>query len=526
MAGSNGRGYFSLFDWLRKNALVCATAGGVLLGALLGSLIRLGNPSSQTIMLLSFPGELLMHMLKMMIIPLIFSSLISGLAQLDPKQSGRVGSLAVIYYFATTAIAVITGIVLVLALHPGNPEHHKDLSNGREIKRVSTVDTLLDLIRNMFPENIVQATMQQMETTVQIVNKTIPGRDPIRYKPVYKDGMNILGIIVFCISFGIVISQLGERGRIMVEFFGVLDLAIMKLVSLIMWYSPLGITCLIMGKILEVDDISNTFRSLAMYTITVLSGLAIHSLISLPLLFFLLTRQNPFIFMRGLLQAWVTALGTASSSATLPISFRCLEENLGIDRRVTRFVLPVGATINMDGTALYEAVATIFIAQMNNVQLTFGQVVTVSLTATLASIGAASVPSAGLVTMLLVLTAVGLPVKDVSLIIAVDWFLDRIRTSINVLGDAFGAGIVYHYAKEDLAKADAEHARKILEQNDALMITGEKGRRSTFMVHNDDQQLQLLNSNRHGGYEPVPSSEEPTAVTRISDPSTNNNNHP
>uniref|UniRef100_A0A915PEY1 Amino acid transporter n=1 Tax=Meloidogyne floridensis TaxID=298350 RepID=A0A915PEY1_9BILA len=425
MAGSNGRGYFSLLDWLRKNALVCATAGGVLLGALLGSLIRLGNPSSQTIMLLSFPGELLMHMLKMMIIPLIFSSLISGLAQLDPKQSGRV------------SIAVITGIVLVLALHPGNPEHHKDLSNGREIKRVSTVDTLLDLIRNMFPENIVQATMQQMETTVQVVNKTIPGRDPIRYKPVYKDGMNILGIIVFCISFGIVISQLGERG------------------------------------------------------LTVLSGLAIHSLISLPLLFFLLTRQNPFIFMRGLLQAW------ASSSATLPISFRCLEENLGIDRRVTRFVLPVGATINMDGTALYEA----------------------------ASIGAASVPSAGLVTMLLVLTAVGLPVKDVSLIIAVD--CDRIRTSINVLGDAFGAGIVYHYAKKDLAKADAEHARKILEQNDALMIAGEKGRRSTFMVHNDDQQLQLLNSNRHG-YEPVPSSEEPTAVTRTSDPSTttNNNNHP
>uniref|UniRef100_A0A914YII7 Amino acid transporter n=1 Tax=Panagrolaimus superbus TaxID=310955 RepID=A0A914YII7_9BILA len=165
--------------------------------------------------------------------------------------------------------------------------------------------------------------------------------------------------------------------------------------------------------------------------------------------------------MRGLLQAWVTALGTASSSATLPMTFRCLEENLGVDRRVTRFVLPVGATINMDGTALYEAVAAIFIAQMNGVNLSLGQVVTVSLTATLASIGAASVPSAGLVTMLLVLTAVGLPVNDVSLIVAVDWLLDRFRTSINVIGDAFGAGIVDHYCKEQFAQHDLEHNRHL-----------------------------------------------------------------
>uniref|UniRef100_A0A183BUK9 Amino acid transporter n=1 Tax=Globodera pallida TaxID=36090 RepID=A0A183BUK9_GLOPA len=464
----------AVLQWLRKNALVGATLVAVLLGALLGSIVRLGNPSSQTIMLLTFPGEILMHMLKMMIIPLIVSSLISGLAQLDAKQSGRVGSLAVAYYLATTAIAVVTGIILVLCLHPGNPENHRAIVSTRELKRVSTVDTFLDLIRNMFPENIVQATMQQMETTyVFDVNNTDV---PVKYKPVYKDGMNILGVIVFCISFGIVISQLGERARIMVDFFAVLDLVIMRLVSIIMWYSPIGICCLIMGRILEVEDMSNTARSLAMYSVTVLLGLAIHSLFSLPLLFFVLTRQNPFVFMRGLLQAWVTALGTASSAATLPITFRCLEENLGVDRRVTRFVLPVGATINMDGTALYEAVATIFIgyikylelvkkirkisAQMNNVHLSFGQVVTVSLTATLASIGAASVPSAGLVTMLLVLTAVGLPVNDVSLIIAVDWFLDRIRTSINVLGDAFGAGIVYHFTKDDLAKADAEHHKR------------------------------------------------------------------
>jgi len=260
-----------------------------------------------------------------------------------------------------------------------------------------------------------------------------------------------------------VVSQLGEQGRLMVEFFAIMDAVIMKLVMYVMWYSPIGIMCLIMGRILEIRDLGDTARMLAMYMVTVLTGLAIHALITLPGLFFLLTKKNPFVFMRGLLQAWVTALGTASSSATLPMTFRCLEETLGIDRRVTRYVLPVGATINMDGTALYEAVAAIFIAQMNGVELTMVQVITVSLTATLASIGAASVPSAGLVTMLLVLTAVGLPVKDVSLIVAVDWLLDRIRTSINVLGDAFGAGIVHHFCKDELAIADAEH-RLLLEQ--------------------------------------------------------------
>ncbi|KAI6230382.1 Excitatory amino acid transporter 2 [Aphelenchoides fujianensis] len=460
--------------WLRKNLLLVATIAAVLIGALLGFIIRTQKPSPHTVVLLSFPGELLMHMLKMMILPLIISSLISGLAQMDAKQSGRMGSYAVIYYFITTMLAVITGIILVLTIHPGDPTIKQDLGTDTEGQQVSTIDTFLDLIRNMFPENIVQATFQQVQTKyVRVRPKVVKKNDTatlallnsgaldyLKPSVEYTAGMNVLGIIIFCIAFGIIVSQLGDEARIMIEFFSALDQVIMKLVSYIMCYSPIGIMCLIMGKILEIHDLAETARMLAMYMFTVLFGLALHALITLPLVFFVLTKKNPYTFMRGLLQAWITALGTASSSATLPLTFRCLEENLGVDRRVTRFVLPIGATINMDGTALYEAVAAIFIAQMNGVHLSMGQVFTVSLTATLASIGAASVPSAGLVTMLLVLTAVGLPVKDVSLIVAVDWLLDRIRTSINVLGDAFGAGIVHHFVKDQLALADAEHHRR------------------------------------------------------------------
>nr|CAD7425216.1 unnamed protein product [Timema monikensis] len=270
-------------------------------------------------------------------------------------------------------------------------------------------------------------------------------------------------MIVFCLAFGLLAGQMGPKGRLMVDFFVVLNDIIMKLVGVVMWYSPFGILCLIAGKIMSIENLATTAQQLGLYMITVILGLMIHAIITLPGIYFFFTRKNPAVFFQGMLQAWVTALGTASSAATLPVTFQCLEENNMIDKRVTRFVVAVGATVNMDGTALYEAVAAIFIAQMNGIPLGIGEVITVSLTATLASIGAASIPSAALITMLLVLSALGLPTEDISLLFAVDWLLDRIRTSINVLGDGFGAGIVYHLSKDELDKMDAERNVDLIE---------------------------------------------------------------
>ncbi|XP_072261291.1 excitatory amino acid transporter 1-like isoform X2 [Pyxicephalus adspersus] len=289
------------------------------------------------------------------------------------------------------------------------------------------------------------------------------------------NGVNALGLVVFSIGFGLVIGNMKEKGRALKEFFDCLNEAIMRLVAIIIWYAPIGILFLISGKILEMDDLLVMGGQLGMYTITVIIGLLIHALIVLPLLFFIVTRRNPWPFIAGLLQALVTALGTSSSSATLPITFKCLEENNGVDKRVTRFVLPVGATINMDGTALYEALAAIFIAQVNNYELNFGQIITISITATAASIGAAGIPQAGLVTMVIVLTSVGLPTEDITLIIAVDWFLDRLRTTTNVLGDSLGAGIVEHLSRHELQKQDAELGNSVLEESEKsyhLICTG------------------------------------------------------
>uniref|UniRef100_A0A3B3Y7D9 Amino acid transporter n=1 Tax=Poecilia mexicana TaxID=48701 RepID=A0A3B3Y7D9_9TELE len=399
---------------------------------------------------------------------LVVGLLLTGVAALDSEVSGKIGLRAVIYYFSTTIIAVILGIILVMTIKPGVSQEAENIDRAGTTPNVTTVDTLLDLLRNMFPENLVQACFQQVShflhsfhTFPQMLQNILnlfhhhAINITREYKIVgaYSDGINVLGLIVFCVAFGLVIGKMGDKGRILLEFFDALNEATMKLVQIIMCYMPFGILFLIAAKIIEVED-WEIFRKMGLYMVTVLSGLAIHATICLPFIFFIIVRKNPYTFTLGMAQALVTALMISSSSATLPVTFRCAEENNRIDKRITRFVLPVGATINMDGTALYEAVAAIFIAQLNDYPLDVGQIVTISITATVASIGAAGVPNAGLVTMVIVLTAVGLPASDVTLIVAVDWLLDRFRTMINVLGDAYGAGIVQKLSKRELERMD------------------------------------------------------------------------
>ncbi|XP_072100300.1 excitatory amino acid transporter 4 isoform X1 [Mobula birostris] len=485
----------SVQSFLKRNAFVVLTIFAVILGIILGFTLRPYKLSYREIKYFSFPGELLMRMLQMLVLPLIVSSLVSGMAALDSKASGKMGVRAVVFYMTTTIIAVFIGIVMVMIIHPGKGSK-VDLHREGKIEQVQAADAFMDLIRNMFPPNLVEACFKQYKTnynTRQILKSTSPSinlttitepsiidnvTDAVKKLqemmvseeviPVAgsSNAVNALGLVVFAIGFGLVIGNMKQQGRALKEFFDSLNEAIMRLVAIIIWYAPIGILFLIAGKIIEMKDLSVMGGQLGMYTVTVIIGLLIHALVVLPLLYFIVTRKNPWIFIGGILQALITALGTSSSSATLPITFKCLEENNGVDKRVTRFVLPVGATINMDGTALYEALAAIFIAQVNNYDLNFGQIITISITATAASIGAAGIPQAGLVTMVIVLTSVGLPTEDITLIIAVDWFLDRLRTTTNVLGDSLGAGIVEHLSRHELHTEDTEVGNSVIEENE------------------------------------------------------------
>ncbi|XP_028313633.1 excitatory amino acid transporter 1-like isoform X2 [Gouania willdenowi] len=376
-----------------RNSFVIFTVAAVIIGIILGFSLRPYHFSYREIKFFSFPGELLMRMLQMLVLPLLVSSLITGIAALDSRASGKMGMRAVVYYTTTTVIAVFIGIIMVLIIHPGKGSKD-EFTKPQQIEQVSAADAFLDLIRNMFPPNLVEACTKQFKTQyvkriIQVkitVNDSIlmlNGSDEITEEemipvPGAVSGINALGLVVFSMCFGLIIGSMGEQGKPLKDFFDCLNEAIMRLVAIIMWYAPIGILFLIAGKIVEMEDISAMGGQLGMYTVTVICGLLIHAVLVLPTLYFIITRKNPLVFMAGLLQALITALGTSSSSATLPVTFKCLEENNKVDKRVTRFVLPVGATINMDGTALYEALAAIFIAQVNDYDLNFGQILTIS----------------------------------------------------------------------------------------------------------------------------------------------------
>uniref|UniRef100_H2MAN5 Amino acid transporter n=1 Tax=Oryzias latipes TaxID=8090 RepID=H2MAN5_ORYLA len=472
-------------DYCKRNGLLTLSVFAVVTGCVLGFSLRTLNLSTQAKIYFAFPGELLMRMLKMLILPLITSSLMSGLSAMDTKASGRLGVLTITYYLWTTFIAVIVGIVLVLIIHPGTGSE-KDGHHASTGPVMTSADALnLDCVYYFFYMSLMLLSFQYRTDLVPIIQNSdekesqvnyvyvmpdyhnpqlghpvfleITPAPDIKYKivPSTSKGMNVLGIVIFSATMGLLLGKMGERGLPLVNVCQCINECVMKIINAAMWYFPFGIVFLVAGKILDMHDPAHLGEKLGMYFITVLAGLFVHGLILLPLFYFFFTRKNPFVYIRGLLQALVIALATSSSSATLPITMKCLLENCGVDRQIARFVLPVGATINMDGTALYEAVAAIFIAQVNDHELDFGQLVTVSITATAASIGAAGIPQAGLVTMVIVLTSVGLPPADISLIVAIDWVLDRFRTMINVLGDALAAGIMAHLCKKDFEKSVA-----------------------------------------------------------------------
>lgn len=464
----------------KENVLLIALIVFMIVGAVMGVGLQSYSLTPRQIMYLDFPGYLFMRMLKMLILPLVASSIIAGLASLDMRSSGRIGGLSMAYYLVTTLLAVFLGIILAVSIRPGERGTSKEdiaTVSSESSSRISvTEDKILDLIRNGFPDNLVTSTFEQTETVYTELkgcnvssnsteclkaDQMTRGNDTIFFAfsvTTRKGGMNILGILVFCIAFGIMLSKMAERAKPLVDFFKALSEASMMLVGLVIWYSPLGICFLIAAKIAEMSDLVAVVEKLGYYVITVLAGLAIHGFVTLPLIYLVAVRKNPFAYMKGCLEALFTAFATASSSATLPVTIRNLEENNHVDNRVSRFVLPVGATINMDGTALYEAAAALFIAQLNGMNLSVGEIITTSVTATVASIGAAGVPSAGLVTMIIVLNAIGLPDTDVAYILAVDWLLDRFRTMINVWGDAAGAGIVQHFCQRQLQDGDAAAA--------------------------------------------------------------------
>ena len=253
--------------------------------------------------------------------------------------------------------------------------------------------------------------------------------------------LKIMPVILFSLLLGGVLTTMGDKAKGAIETFQVLNSAVLKIISWVLVISPFGVFALLAMKF-GPSDLQDELFKILKYAMTVIVGLLIHAVIILPAILYFVGKKSPLQYFRGMIASLSTAFATASSSATLPITLECVEENNGVPNKVASFVLPLGATINMDGTALYEAVAAMFIAQAFGYDLTISQQIMIVLTANLAAIGAAGIPSAGLVTMIMVLQSVDLPVEGIGIIFAIDWFLDRWRTTVNVWGDAVGAAVI------------------------------------------------------------------------------------
>ncbi|CAL4113518.1 unnamed protein product, partial [Meganyctiphanes norvegica] len=457
--------------FFKKNLLPILTVLSIFLGVALGLTLRHTSHerwNEREVMYVGYFGELYLRALKGMIIPLIVSSITASIGKLDLGLSKKIGLRAVSYYIATTVIAVIMGIVLVTSIHPGTGSEKGSLKMGGK-SEVYTPDILMDLPRNIFPSNIIQAAFETYKTSmippdmevnsthiaylIKKYNLTEEDLPPVyewSIKGGYVRSTNIMGLLVFAAALGVALSKLGEKGKPLLDVFQAFSDASMVITGWIIWLSPIGILSLIASMMVKISDFSVMLGQVGMFVITVLLGITIHGLIVLPGIYMLLTRKLPFRFVANMGQAFMTAFATASAAATLPVTMNCLEGLNKVDPRITRFVLPIGTTINMDGTALYEAVAVIFLAQVRGLALSMGQIITVSITSTMASIGAAAIPGAGVVAMVMVLDVVGLPAEDLSLIIAVDWFVDRCRTTLNILSDSLGSGVVFELSKADL----------------------------------------------------------------------------
>ena len=371
-------------------------------------------------------GKIFLNLLTMMVVPLVMASVMSGIIGLgDIRKLGRPGGLAVTYYLMTTVLAVIVGLIMVNLIQPGVGVDQTTLdaslaegqvsTAGREDADLGTI--LRGLVLMLFTDNLIGSAAKT----------------------------SLLPLIFFSIIFAGMLTTMGTRVQALTEIIVQINEALLSFILLLMKLAPFGIFCLVTARFGEAQaggNLGAVLQQTGAYFGTVLAGLGVHAFLTLPLILWIFTRRNPFRFMYQMSQALLTAFSTASSTATLPITMNCAVEKAKVSKQSSDFVLPLGATINMDGTALYEAAAAIFIAQAIGFELTITSQLVIAVTATMAAIGAAGIPEAGLVTMVIVLNAVGLPVEYIGLILSVDWLLDRFRTAVNVFGDSLGSAVV------------------------------------------------------------------------------------
>ena len=408
------------------------------LAAVVGAVAQLWLPGAQPFLLSSmeFLGAMFMNALKMLIVPLVMSSIIVGVANIGGGDDiGRLGGRTILFYVLTTLAAVIVGLVLVNLVQPGLVDGEPaqellaleaDTSDVEQSVGGRGLGDIVEIFVRMIPPNIIQAAANGQ----------------------------MLGIIFFAILFGYFMTRVGhEYAEPLFKFWDGVFQVMMKMTDLVMRFAPVGVFGLIGAVILKLDfaDIREFLVVLLTYAAVVAVALIVHLVVVLPLFVRFVARVRPYGMFPAMAPALLTAFSTSSSSATLPITMDCIEENAGVSRKIASFVLPLGATVNMNGTALYECVSAIFLAQAYGLELTFTTQFVIVITALVTSIGVAGVPSASLIAIAIILQTIGLPLEAIGVLFVFDRLLDMARTAVNIFGDACCALIVARHEGEETA---------------------------------------------------------------------------
>lgn len=407
----------------KKLSLTSKIFIGLIAGVICGVIFNLFVPASyvrDTIIIDGICyviGNGFIKLMKMLVVPLVFCSLVCGASAIgDTKTLGKVGGKTIAFYLATTAIAVTVAISVATLIKPGIGLNMNliEAENVTVAEKTSAVDTLLDII----PDNPFSSLANG----------------------------NMLQVIVFALIVGILLAKMGERAELVANFFSQFNDLMMEMTNLVMSFAPIGVFFMLTRTFANLGF--DAFIPLLKYMGSVVLGLGVQCFVVYMILLFVFTRLNPFMFIKKFFPVMAFAFSTSTSNATIPLNIETLEEKIGVSRKVSSFTIPLGATINMDGTSIMQGVAVVFAAQAYGVNLGISGYLTVIATATLASIGTAGIPSVGLVTLTMVFSAVGLPVEAITLIMGIDRILDMLRTAVNVTGDAVCTTVVAYQNKD------------------------------------------------------------------------------
>ena len=407
----------------KKLSLTSKIFIGLIAGVICGVIFNLFVPASyvrDTIIIDGICyviGNGFIKLMKMLVVPLVFCSLVCGASAIgDTKTLGKVGGKTIAFYLATTAIAVTVAISVAALIKPGIGLNMNmiETENVTVAEKTSAVDTLLDII----PDNPFSSLANG----------------------------NMLQVIVFALIVGILLAKMGERAELVANFFSQFNDLMMEMTNLVMSFAPIGVFFMLTRTFANLGF--DAFIPLLKYMGSVVLGLGVQCFVVYMILLFVFTRLNPFKFIKKFFPVMAFAFSTSTSNATIPLNIETLEEKIGVSRKVSSFTIPLGATINMDGTSIMQGVAVVFAAQAYGINLGISGYLTVIATATLASIGTAGIPSVGLVTLTMVFSAVGLPVEAITLIMGIDRILDMLRTAVNVTGDAVCTTVVAYQNKD------------------------------------------------------------------------------